>query len=73
MGYGRCASAQLNYCNCVVYIISCLMFTFMVIVGFLTDIQNHVNLESQSETVKWNLMVQAASLTFYIVSVYFAF
>lgn len=45
----------------------------MVIVGFLTDIQNHVNLESQSETVKWNLMVQAASLTFYIVSVYFAF
>ncbi|KAM3146823.1 hypothetical protein pb186bvf_000977 [Paramecium bursaria] len=67
------ALSQLNYCNCVIYIFFCLMNTFVIIVNFLTDIQNRVNLETQPQSQQYQFVLQSASLTFYIVSVYFSF
>ncbi|CAK81904.1 unnamed protein product (macronuclear) [Paramecium tetraurelia] len=68
-----CAQAQLNYCNCVIYIFFCLMNTFLIVVNFMTDIQNKVNLEQLSNDGRNQFLLQAISLTFYIVSVYFTF
>ena len=68
-----CAQAQLNYCNCVIYIFFCMMNCFSILVYFATNVQNDVDMQVLQFKERYYFMVSVVSLTFYIVGIYFTF